>query len=433
MDQREEFHNFGDEDYEPTATEGNVPRLNIQNVSAEAESRSTSRGSQGPNEAPDLDGNDYRKKILEIKRRASIMTEERKRPPGATETGNQYKLLIAPKNRKFMSDIGLDPLVTSKLPTERKAVIKLFESLDDQQNGFVPVAKIDGYLKSAHLPIGKMDRKRIVQLCDTNGDGYVQKLDLVNALSKLDSMVSVNMCMPSKVARANHMVASMMVDTNSVIAAKRVGTEPRSPRDILQGWFAPKQRPQNISRHQRTKDNHGSRNPTIPNKNSAQYCSSSERLVTMSELAQRHVSTLPSSKVKNSSAKAAQVKDMLEIERLHKSKLYFNKLDRMQGYVEQLTARCRARDDRRDRIETARLDNKRRQVERYMRATLVGADLFDRLTEKRDNRLKKLAKSPHTKKTFDIFDGPDERWTHRPNRTQGRWDDGDSGDNFTNF
>ena len=152
------------------------------------------------------------------------------------------------------------------MPTERKAVIKLFESLDDQQNGFVPVAKIDGYLKSAHLPIGKMDRKRIVQLCDTNGDGYVQKLDLVNALSKLDSMVSVNMCMPSKVARANHMVASMMVDTNSVIAAKRVGTEPRSPRDILQGWFAPKQRPQNVLEAPADKGQPRSRNPTIPNK-----------------------------------------------------------------------------------------------------------------------------------------------------------------------
>ena len=86
MDQREELHNFGDEYCEPTSMEGNDPRLNIQNVSAEADSRSTSRGSQGSKEVPDLDGNDYRKKILEIKRRASIMTEERKRPPGATET-----------------------------------------------------------------------------------------------------------------------------------------------------------------------------------------------------------------------------------------------------------------------------------------------------------------------------------------------------------
>ena len=79
----------------------------------------------------------------------------------------------------------------------------------------------------------------------------------------------------------------------------------------------------------------------------------------------------------------------------------------MHDRVAGLKFRAKEADERADGHETARINNKRKQLERYTRANLVGADLYDRMEAKHRNRLRVMSKSPHLLQTFDIFNQGD--------------------------
>jgi hypothetical protein len=132
-------------------------------------------------------------------------------PPGATTKRNQYKLLITPRNRNFLSQLGLKPEIARHLPTSRTHIDKLYAKLDRVGIGFVPTARLYEHFRTTGMKISESDANRLVQLCDTNSDGYVQKMDLTNALQKLQPMIGTEMCKPSAVARAQSMVRSIFV------------------------------------------------------------------------------------------------------------------------------------------------------------------------------------------------------------------------------
>ena len=51
-------------------------------------------------------------------------------PEGATSARNQYKLLMTPRNRNFLSQLGLDPEISRHLPATREEIGRLYSKLD---------------------------------------------------------------------------------------------------------------------------------------------------------------------------------------------------------------------------------------------------------------------------------------------------------------
>ena len=92
---------------------------------------------------------------------------------------------------------------------------------------------------------------------------------------------------------------------------------------------------------------------------------------------------------------------------LKAKKKYYVKLDMMHDRVAGLEYRAREADRRTEGSNTARINSKRMQLERYTAANLVGSDLYDRMEAKHRNRLRVMSKSPHLLQTFDIFNKGD--------------------------
>jgi hypothetical protein len=183
--------------------------------------RSSSRATT-PDHFEDDDGrhDDLRKQIRGIgnriknewdQHRAMVEATEKDKeahlPKGATSERNQYKLLITPRNRNFLSQLGLKPEIAKNLPTSRNGIDKLYKKLDRVGVGFVPTSRLYEHFRTTGMKISESDAQRLVQLCDTNSDGYVEKSDLTNALQKLQPMIGTDMCKPSQIARAQSMVS----------------------------------------------------------------------------------------------------------------------------------------------------------------------------------------------------------------------------------
>ena len=167
--------------------------------------------------------------------------------------------------------------------------------------------------------------------------------------------------------------------------------QPEAPQEILNEIFTPKFGNRNISREIGKK--HANSNIIAANKNSSMYGGPVDRFMTAStEMAfqSNHGYLTPDQEA-----------------RLRRSKKYFVKLDMMHNRIGALKFRARESDARYDRSETARIDNKRKQLQRYTDANLIGSDLYDRMEEKHRNRLRVMSKSPHLLQTFDIFNGGD--------------------------
>ena len=327
-------------------------------------------------------------------------------PEGATSARNQYKLLMTPRNRNFLSQLGLDPEISRHLPATREEIGRLYSKLDRIGIGFVPTSRIYEHFRTTGMRISKSDAERLVQLCDTNSDGYVQKLDLVNALQKLQPMIGVEMCMPSAVARQNNMVKGLMKESEEEMAKLNVGEKPEGPQEVLDEVFSPRVGITNMSRKIGRKQIAGT-NVITPNKNTALYSEPAERFMTA------HTQMCLQTK--------GQYKTPEQLAKLRKSKQYFVKLDMMHERIGALEFRARERDREADWHEKDRIQNKRKQLERYTEANLVGADLFDRMQAKHRNRLRVMSRSPHLQQTFDIFNKGD------PSKQRQRLKDWDAG------
>ena len=327
-------------------------------------------------------------------------------PEGASSARNQYKLLMTPRNRNFLSHLGLDPEISKHLPTSREDISKLYTKLDRIGIGYVSTSRIYEHFRTSGMKISKSDAERLVQLCDTNSDGYVQKLDLVNALQKLQPMIGVEMCMPSAVARQNNMVKGILKETEEELAKRIVMEKPKLPQEVLDEVFTPRIGTRNLSRHLGRRQIDGA-NVIMPEKKSALYSGPEERFMTSHTLMCLQMTS--------------DFHTPEQRERLRKKKKYFVKLDMMHEKAGALEFRARQRDAHFDGHETARIALKRQQLERYTKANLVGADLYDRMEAKHRNRLRVMSRSPHLQQTFDIFNKGD------PSKQQQRLKDWDAG------
>ena len=327
-------------------------------------------------------------------------------PEGATSARNQYKLLMTPRNRNFLSQLGLDPEISRHLPATRVGINKLYAKLDRVGIGFVPTTRIYEHFRTTGMRISKSDAERLVQLCDTNSDGYVQKMDLVNALQKLQPMIGVEMCMPSAVAQQNNMVKGLLKESEEEMAKMSVGEKPEGPQEVLDEVFTPRVGIKNMSRHLGRRQVAGA-NVITPGKNTALYSGPSERFMTA------HTQMCLQTQ--------GDYKTAEQLAKLRKSKQYFVKLDMMHERIGALEYRARERDRQADWHETDRIQNKKEQLERYTAANLVGSDLFDRMQAKHRNRLRVMSRSPHLQQTFDIFNSGD------PSKQQQRLKDWDAG------
>ena len=312
-------------------------------------------------------------------------------PTGATSERNQYKLLITPRNRNFLSQLGLKPEIAKHLPATRIGIDKMYTKLDRIGVGFIPTSRLYEHFRTTGMKISESDANRLVQLCDTNSDGYVQKPDLINALQKLQPMIGTDMCKPSLVARKQAMVNDVMREAEVDLQRRAVGEQPEGPQEVLDTIFAPKVGNRNISRDIGKK--HQQSNVIEASRETSAYATPEDRFMTAAtemSFQSNHGYLTPQ-----------------QMARLRASKQYFVKLDMMQDRIGALEFRARESDARHDGHETARINCKRKQLERYTRANLVGADLYDRMETKHRNRLRVMSKSPHLLQTFDIFNRGD--------------------------
>ena len=175
-----------------------------------------------------------------------------------------------------------------------------------------------------------------------------------------------------------------------------ISDQPEGPQEVLNKIFAPKYGNRNISRDIGKKHQHST--ITEVEKNTSMYGGPMDRFMTAStEMAfqSNHGYLTPDQEA-----------------RLRKSKKYFVKLDIMHNRIGALEYRARECDAKYDRTETARLNEKKRQLQRYTDANLIGSDLYDRMEAKHRNRLRVMSKSPHLLQTFDIFNRGDPSKLH---------------------
>ena len=112
-------------------------------------------------------------------------------PFGATKEKNQYLLLTAPRNQRFLAQLGLNEEVSSKIPQKRKEIVELFHQLDPDLSGWITTGHLLQYFHKLDLPLTTSEIERLVKMCDLNEDGFIQPVDLVNALQKMQPMQSV--------------------------------------------------------------------------------------------------------------------------------------------------------------------------------------------------------------------------------------------------
>ena len=264
--------------------------------------------------------------------RATEQDKERHLPTGATTDRNQYKLLITPRNRNFLSQLGLKPEIARHLPTSRRSIDKLYTKLDRVGIGFVPTDRLYEHFRTTGMKISESDAERLVQLCDTNSDGYVQKIDLINALQKLQPMIGTDMCKPSAIARKQAMVNDFMANAQSELAKRAVGDKPEGPQEVLDKIFEPKYGNRNISRDIGQKHQHS--NVIEPEKASSMYATPADRFMTAATEAcfqSNHGYLTPD-----------------QLAKLRASKKYFVKLDMMHDRVAGLKFRAKEADERAD-------------------------------------------------------------------------------------
>lgn len=307
-------------------------------------------------------------------------------PNGASSKKNQYLLLSSPANQRFLSALGLNEDVHSKLPSNRKEIIELFKRLDTRGEDWITTDVLTAHLRSLNLSITFSEVTRLVEMCDLNKDGWIQPVDMVNCFQKLQPMQSVAMCMPNQLARAKHIADSILV---TVDESRGEGVlDPEAPMDVLNDLFNPNSAFHKSSIQMPIKPKPYGPGLIVPLKASDHYADPEERMETMNSAMDWNnpLGTKPPG-----------------IEITHRQAHQKNqRLDRHKNYVDALTANSRARDVVRDNYEDGRIKTKIRQRDRYAKAALFGADLYERADRKKQNRMDKMANNPVHKQTFSI-------------------------------
>ena len=309
-------------------------------------------------------------------------------PIGASADKNQYLLLTAPRNQRFLSRLGLNEEVASKIPQNRSGIIDLFNMLDTDYSGWITTGKLLQHFNSLNLPMTPSEIERLVKMCDLNEDNYIQPVDLVNALQKMQPMQSISMCMPSNLGRAKHLADSILVAKGNSSSAQAAELNEEKPKDVLNDIFDMQSRIQRMPVPQPILPKSYGPGLIIPSHSSDHYADSTERMETMNDVMDWNnaLGTKPPG-----------------IEETHRKIQQRNtRLDNINKYVQSLTARCRERDVVAEKREQDRIHTKIKQRARYQKAALFGADLYSRLEQQKRNRLEKLSRSPIHQQTFAI-------------------------------
>ena len=309
-------------------------------------------------------------------------------PFGATKEKNQYLLLTAPRNQRFLAQLGLNEEVSSKIPQKRKEIDELFHQLDPDLSGWITTGHLLQYFHELDLPLTTSEIERLVKMCDLNEDGFIQPVDLVNALQKMQPMQSVSMCMPSQLGRAKHLADSILMTEAKTSKAQSAILDPEKPKDILNDIFDLQSPIQRMPVPAPIKPKSFGPGLIIPTQSSDHYADATEQMETMNMVMDWNnaLGTKPPG-----------------IEETHRKIQQRNRrLDNIKEYVDSLTARCRERDVVVDNYEQGHIQTKIKQRARYQKAALFGADLHSRMEQKKKNRLLKLSKSPVHQQTFAI-------------------------------
>ena len=309
-------------------------------------------------------------------------------PIGASTDKNQYLLLTAPRNQRFLSRLGLNENVASKIPQNRGGIIDLFNMLDTDYSGWITTGKLLQHFNSLNLPMTPSEIERLVKMCDLNEDNYIQPVDLVNALQKMQPMQSISMCMPSNLGRAKHLADSILVAKGNSSTAQAAELNEDKPKDILNDILDMHSRIQKMPVPRPILPKSYGPGLIIPSHSSDHYADSAERMETMNDVMDWNnaLGTKPPG-----------------IEETHRKIQQRNtRLDNINKCVQSLTARCRERDVVAEKREQDRIHTKIKQRARYQKAALFGADLYSRLEQQKKNRLEKLSRSPIHQQTFAI-------------------------------
>lgn len=309
-------------------------------------------------------------------------------PIGASPDKNQYLLLTAPRNQRFLSRLGLNESVASKIPQNRREIVELFNMLDTECSGWITTGKLLQHFISLNLPMTPSEVERLVKMCDLNEDNYIQPVDLVNALQKMQPMQSISMCMPSNLGRAKHLADSILVATGHSSSAQAAELNEEKPKDVLNDIFDPQSRIQQMPVPQPILPKSYGPGLIIPSHNSDHYADTTEQMETMNNVMDWNnvLGTKPPG-----------------IEETHRKIQQRNtRLDNINKCVQSLTARCRERDTVAETRDQERIHTKIRQRARYQKAALFGADLYSRVEQQKKNRLEKLSRSPIHQQTFAI-------------------------------
>lgn len=309
-------------------------------------------------------------------------------PIGASPDKNQYLLLTAPRNQRFLSRLGLNESVASKIPQNRREIVELFNMLDTERSGWITTGKLLQHFNSLNLPMTPSEVERLVKMCDLNEDNYIQPVDLVNALQKMQPMQSISMCMPSNLGRAKHLADSILVAKGHSSSAQAAELNEEKPKDVLNDIFDPQSRIQQMPVPQPILPKSYGPGLIIPSHNSDHYADTTEQMETMNNVMDWNnvLGTKPPG-----------------IEETHRKIQQRNtRLDNINKCAQSLTARCRERDAVAEKRDQERIHTKIRQRARYQKAALFGADLYSRVEQQKKNRLEKLSRSPIHQQTFAI-------------------------------
>ena len=104
----------------------------------------------------------------------------RKPPRGASSEMNSRTIIHSKANRQFLTELGLE--IPKQVLANANEIREFFDTLDTEVTGFVSVAKLRNHLRQSWGKDGGIpneDIERVVVLCDSNKDGYLQYQDLL--------------------------------------------------------------------------------------------------------------------------------------------------------------------------------------------------------------------------------------------------------------
>ena len=105
---------------------------------------------------------------------------------------NSRTIIHSQVNKEFLAELGLE--IPKQVLANAGEIREFFGALDSEVTGFVSVDKLRGHLRQSWGKEGGIpdeDIERVVVLCDTNKDGYLQYKDILPVFQSMTPAQSV--------------------------------------------------------------------------------------------------------------------------------------------------------------------------------------------------------------------------------------------------